>query len=172
MITQVMKMLEVLVVMAINLGHLMAQAEPHLLSESQTNSKPVFTLPCDVCTAMAALSIEPKIMHSICCPNAMQNMLSMGYHKFAPIRSHLEANPVVRLFGQQGQLEEVHTLSPNVSTAHKTLSHGSSSSFLILALKNSLTNHMLIIQHLMLCTPSGIVQLGIVLEHSPQPLAI
>ena len=61
-------MLEVLVVMAINLGHMMAQAEPHLPSESQTNSKPVFTLPSDVCTAMAALSIEPKIMRSICCP--------------------------------------------------------------------------------------------------------
>jgi hypothetical protein len=62
MTTQFMKILEIIVLMAINLG---CHAEA---SESWTSSDVKLTLPHDVRTAMSALSIEPKIIRSICCP--------------------------------------------------------------------------------------------------------
>ena len=46
----------------------MTQAGGIPISESQASSGPALTLPHDVCTAMTALSIKPKIIHSICCP--------------------------------------------------------------------------------------------------------
>ena len=58
--TQVLKYLEMVVLLAINLGCLMAQ-----VAKSRVGST---TLPCDVRTAMNALSIEPSIIHSVCCP--------------------------------------------------------------------------------------------------------
>ena len=60
MTSQVMKYLEVVVLLAINLGSLLAQAV--------TSPKGKISLPYDVRTAMNALSIEPTITHSICCP--------------------------------------------------------------------------------------------------------
>jgi hypothetical protein len=64
--TQVMKVMGLIILMAINIRRLITQAEH--VSESRMSSDPVLTLPHDVCTVMAALSVEPTIVCSICCP--------------------------------------------------------------------------------------------------------
>jgi hypothetical protein len=58
---QVLKVLELLVIMAINFGRLLAKHQ----SNAQLDL-PRF--PHDVNTAINSLSLEPKILRSICCP--------------------------------------------------------------------------------------------------------
>ena len=60
--TRVLKVLEMIVLMAVNLGRVLA------LAEHSSNSNPTLTLPHDIRSAMTALSVEPTIIRSICCP--------------------------------------------------------------------------------------------------------
>jgi hypothetical protein len=72
-----LRIIEVVVIMAINLGQLIAQAtmpdsETALYSKESTQpSSFSFKLPHDVRTAMNSLSIEPKIIRSVCCPKCL-----------------------------------------------------------------------------------------------------
>jgi hypothetical protein len=67
-ITKIMKVLETILLMAINLGCLLTQAESASVSESQAIHNSIPRIPYDVRTAISKLSIEPKITRSICCP--------------------------------------------------------------------------------------------------------
>ena len=62
---RVLKVLELLIAMAINFGRLLTQAQ---YLDLPANSKPLLRIPHDIRTAMATLSLEPKIIWSICCP--------------------------------------------------------------------------------------------------------
>jgi hypothetical protein len=91
-----------------NLGRLVTQIE-HDIPESQACSNLKLKLPYDVHTAMTALSVEPKIVRSICCPKWTH------FLKNALIENHLEVSHVVRLCGPLDQLGVVHELFQSVS---------------------------------------------------------
>jgi hypothetical protein len=59
--THVLKMVEVIIYMVINVTYASPRSVPVELS-----------VPHDVRTAMSALSIKPKIIRSICCPKCFQ----------------------------------------------------------------------------------------------------
>ncbi len=64
----VLRLVEVIIFLAIELGRIMtftkASGTPTI-----TTSRQALSLPHDVQKAMSALLIEPTIIHSICCPN-------------------------------------------------------------------------------------------------------
>jgi hypothetical protein len=64
---QAMKILEAIVFAAVDLGRLANQTEHYPTPKPQTSFNLKLTLPHDVRTAMTILSVEPKIIRSICC---------------------------------------------------------------------------------------------------------
>lgn len=72
--SRLLKVLGFIVQMAMELGRLISlSTNPSQLAGGTNNSLPLppFHLPCDVRTAMSALSIEPNIIRSICCPKCL-----------------------------------------------------------------------------------------------------
>ena len=53
---------------AINFGGLLAQSELEAGLAHPSYSQSTISIPHDIHTAISALSIEPKILRSICCP--------------------------------------------------------------------------------------------------------
>jgi hypothetical protein len=68
--SKVLRVMEVIILTAMNIGSLMARSSP---STSNTPLAPSFTLLNDVRTAISSLPIEPRIICSICCPKCYMN---------------------------------------------------------------------------------------------------
>jgi hypothetical protein len=66
-----LKVIEVVVIMAINLGQLITQARIPDTVRSKESPTFSFKLPHDVRTVMNTLSIEPKVIRSVCCPKCL-----------------------------------------------------------------------------------------------------
>ena len=66
---QCLKFINIIVFTAVELGRLLAQL-PYL-SSSPSFAIPPLLLPTDVRKAMSALSVEPNIIRSICCPKCL-----------------------------------------------------------------------------------------------------
>jgi len=65
-----LKFINIIVCTAVELGYLLAQ-RPSLSSPIPPPSIPPLSLPTDVRKAISALSVEPNIMRSICCPKCL-----------------------------------------------------------------------------------------------------
>jgi len=68
----VLKVVELIILMAIRLGHMLAQ--PSMVSfplDSLPTAVPI-NLPHDIRTAINSLSLNPNILHTVCCPKCLR----------------------------------------------------------------------------------------------------